>query len=420
MAMHGDGAPAVHIADIAKNQFEAAADLLGLDESMRCRLRTPFREITVQVPVLMDKGGVRIFVGHRVQHNGARGPTKGGIRYHPSVDLDEVRGLAALMTWKTALLDLPFGGAKGGICVDPEQLSRTELERLTRKFTERITLALGPYRDIPAPDMGTSAQVMAWLLDEYSSKRGYTPAIVTGKPIELGGSCGRDEATGRGVMIIMREAARDYGLPWKGGTVAIQGFGNVGGHLARLLAAEGLKILAITDAHGGVTADDGLDVAALQAHAHATGSVRGFTGGEELSHDALWRVPCDFLVPAALGGVITKEDNVHDLQCRMVVEAANAPTAPIADKVLEERGIPVLPDFLANAGGVVVSYFEWTQNLQQLRWEVEQVNAGLERKMVSAYQQVSQMARERNVSLRTAAYAIALGRVAAAEEMRGH
>jgi glutamate dehydrogenase (NAD(P)+) len=406
--------------DITTNQFEAAADLLGLSPAMRRRLCVPFREITVQVPVLMDSGEVEVFLGHRVQHNGSRGPTKGGIRYHPTVDLHEVRGLATLMTWKTALLDLPFGGAKGGVGVDAQRLSTRELERLTRKFTERIALALGPYRDIPAPDMGTSAQTMAWLLDEYSKKAGYSPAAVTGKPVSIGGALGREEATGRGVMIVMREAARDYGVVWAGGTVAIQGFGNVGAHLAASLAEEGVKVVAVTDAVGGVHDEAGLDIAALRAQVRETGSVAGFTLADSLAAEELWQVPCDFMVPAALGGVITKEKNARTLQCRMVVEAANAPTTPIADKILHERGIPVLPDILTNAGGVVVSYFEWTQNLQQMRWELEQVRAGLERKMVTAYREVHDLAQARGVPLRTAAYAISLRRVADAEELRGH
>jgi glutamate dehydrogenase (NAD(P)+) len=331
-----------------------------------------------------------------------------------------VRGLATLMTWKTALLDLPFGGAKGGVNVDSHRLSARELERLTRKFTERIAIALGPYRDIPAPDVGTNAQTMAWMLDEYSQKKGYSPAVVTGKPVSLGGSLGREEATGRGVMIAMREAARDFGVPWKGGTAAIQGFGNVGSHLAKCLVSEGVKVIAVTDAEGGVHAAGGLDIDALLAYARDHRSVAGFPHADAMSNDQLWAVPCDFMVPAALGGVITKETNASLLQCKMVVEAANAPTTPIADKILEERGIHVLPDFLANAGGVVVSYFEWTQNLQQMRWDLEEVNAGLEKKMVAAYREVLTLAKERSVSMRTAAYAIALRRVADAEELRGH
>src|SRR5688572_10447252 len=303
------------VGEITHNQFEAAADLLGLTPAMRKRLSLPFREITVQVPVLMDDGRVEIFMGYRVQHNGARGPTKGGIRYHPSVDLSEVRGLASLMTWKTALLDLPFGGAKGGVGVDPRALSAIELERLTRKFTERISLALGPYRDIPAPDMGTNGQVMAWMLDEYSSKKGYSPAIVTGKPVSLGGSLGREEATGRGVMLIMREAARDFGMKWKGATAVIQGFGNVGSHLAAFLHNEGVKVIAVSDVDGGVHNDSGLDIPALLEHSKRNKTVGGFANGSQISNEQLWRIPCDYLIPAALGGVITKEDNVDEVQC---------------------------------------------------------------------------------------------------------
>ncbi len=410
----------IDIGGIARLQFDAAAELLGLSDSMQDQLRMPFREVAVHVPVLMGDGSVRSFMGYRVQHNGARGPTKGGIRYHPDVDREEVQGLAALMTWKTALLDLPYGGAKGGIPVDPGELQRFELERLTRKFTERTALALGPYRDIPAPDMGTDAQVMAWLLDEYSGKRGYSPAVVTGKPVSLGGSLGRDEATGRGVLITMQEAARDYSLPWEGARASIQGFGNVGGHLATLLHEQGVRVVAVTDAWGGVLNEDGLDVPALHEHADRSGSVAEFPEAEPLNDYGFWRVPCDYLVPAALGSVITKEDNVADLDCRMVVEAANAPTTPIADKILEERGIPVVPDILANAGGAVVSYFEWTQNLQQLRWEIEAVREALKKKMVAAYRNVAETARERTISLRTAAYLIAVERVAETEELRGH
>lgn len=268
------------VGEITHNQFEAAADLLGLEPAMRKRLAIPFREVSVQVPVLMDDGHVEIFLGYRVQHNGARGPTKGGIRYHPSVDIEEVRGLATLMTWKTALLDLPFGGGKGGVNCDPRKLSRNELERLTRKFTERVAIVLGPYRDIPAPDMGTNAQTMAWMLDEYSSKRGYSPAIVTGKPVDLGGSLGREEATGRGVMIIMREAAKDYGLPWRGARAVIQGFGNVGAHLASILHDEGVRVLAVTDVDGGVYNEKGLDIPALLVHNEAAKTVGGFKGGK--------------------------------------------------------------------------------------------------------------------------------------------
>jgi len=404
---------------IARAQFEAAASFLGLSEAMRARLRVPFREVAVQVPLLRDDGREEVYVGYRVQHNGARGPGKGGIRYHPGVDLEEVRGLAALMTWKTALLGLPFGGAKGGIAVDPSSLSLAELERLTRKYVDRIAPVLGPYRDVPGPDMGTDARVMAWVLDEYSAKRGYTPACVTGKPVALGGSAGREEATGRGVLVVMREAARERGLPWRGARAVIQGFGNVGAHLARLLAEEGVRVVAVSDSRGAVVRDAGLDVAALLAHKERAGTVAGFPGGAPLDPDALWSVPCEFAVPAAVGGVVTVEV-ARRLDCRLLVEAANAPTVPEADPVLAERGIAVVPDFLANAGGVVVSYFEWSQNLQQERWPLEEVRARLEAMMRDAYRAVSELAAARGVAPRLAAYAIAVGRVAEAEALRGH
>lgn len=411
----------LRLGQIAELQFETAAESLALSASMRQRLRVPFRETTAQIPVLLDDGSEAVFMGHRVQHNGSRGPTKGGIRYHKDVDLGEVRGLAALMTWKTALLDLPFGGAKGGVSVDPRKLSTNELERLTRTFVKRISALLGPYRDIPAPDMGTDAQVMAWLMDEYSARSGYSPACVTGKPIELGGSLGRGEATGRGVMLVMREAARDHGVTWEGGRVAIQGFGNVGSHLARLLAEDGVRVVAVTDAEGGLHAEGGLDVAAVVEHSRTHGTVAGYPDADALEGPALWTVPCEYMVPAALGGVINKERNARELDCRFVVEAANAPTTPIADKILtEERDIVVLPDILANAGGVVVSYFEWTQNLQQFRWPLNQVRENLETKMIEAYRTVRDRAAEDAISLRDAAYRIAVKRVVDAETLRGH
>lgn len=409
------------LAEIAKIQFEDAVTSLGLSEPMRMRLETPFRELTVQVPILRDDGTESVFIGHRVQYNGARGPTKGGIRYHPEVDIDEVRGLAALMTWKTALLNLPFGGAKGGISVDARELSITELERLTRTFTRRIAIALGAYRDIPAPDMYTDAQTMAWLLDEYSNLQGYTPACVTGKPIELGGSVGRGEATGRGVMIVMREAAKVHGIDWKGSRTAIQGFGNVGSHLAISLADEGAHVVAVTDVDGGVMNENGLDIPALVEHVAEAGTVAGFDGGDPLEGEEIWRVPCEFMVPAALGGVISREANAQAMDCKMVVEAANGPTTPVADKILsDDRDIPVIPDILANAGGVVVSYFEWTQNLQQFRWDLRRVRGELETALTHAYGEVRKRMEADGVSYRDAAYRIAVQRVADAEELRGH
>ncbi|MGH7528842.1 MAG: Glu/Leu/Phe/Val family dehydrogenase, partial [Gemmatimonadales bacterium] len=356
---------------IVENHFDRAANLINLESYMRRLLLSPFREVTVEVPVRMDDGRIEVFTGYRIQHNGARGPCKGGIRYHPEADHDEVLGLATIMTWKTALMDIPFGGAKGGVTVDPKKLSRLELERLTRRFTQRISIVLGPYRDIPAPDVNTNAQVMAWILDEYSSRHGYTPAVVTGKPVSLGGSLGRDEATGRGVMYIMEAYGRDFGVPLRNSRVVIQGFGNVGSNLARLLHTEaGAKVIAVSDVSGGIHHDGGLDIPGLLAHStrEAGRPVTEWPGGQRITNEELWTIPCDWLVPAALGGVITKEANARAIDCKVVVEAANEPTTPTADLILEERGITVLPDFLANAGGVTVSYYEWAQNLQQYRW----------------------------------------------------
>ncbi len=406
---------------IVRSQFDTAADLANLDAAQRRLLRGPFRSVSVDVPVRMDDGRIEVFRGYRIQHSGARGPCKGGIRYHPEADEEEVLGLATTMTWKTALADIPFGGAKGGIQVDPRTLSVRELEAVTRSFTGRISLLLGPYRDIPAPDMGTNAQVMAWLLDEFSRRNGYTPAVVTGKPVALGGSLGREEATARGVVYVMQAFAADEGLRLPGSRAVIQGFGNVGAHTARILHEAGTRVVAVTDVDGGLHNDKGLDIPALFDHAYQRRRpVPEFEGGDRITNDALWRIPCDWLIPAALGGVIAKDRNVDDLDCRVVVEAANAPTTPIADKVLESRGIPVLPDFLVNSGGVIVSYFEWVQNLQQHPWALERVNEELLRKITTAYQAVRDLRRAKNTSWRTAAYAIALQRVAEAERLRGH
>ena len=407
---------------IVENQFETAASLIGLEPAMQLLLKSPFRTVSVEVPVRMDDGRLEVFRGYRVQHNGARGPCKGGVRYHPEADGEEVLGLATTMTWKTALLDIPFGGAKGGVQVRARDLSQRELEAITRQFTRRIAIFLGPYRDIPAPDMNTNPQVMAWMLDEYSAKYGYTPAAVTGKPVALGGSLGREEATGRGVMIIMQNYGRDAGIPIKDGRVVIQGFGNVGAHLALFLHEQGAKVVAVSDVNGGLHNEDGLDVPSLFEHTYGKRKpVAEFDGGDAMSDadEEIWKVSCDWLVPAALGSVITKEKNANSIDCKVVVEAANSPTTPIADKILEARGIQVLPDFLVNAGGVVVSYFEWTQNLQQEPWTLEQVNHGLLTKMSEAYKIVRELAESKGVPWRTSALAIALRRVADAEALRG-
>lgn len=406
---------------IVKSQFEAAADLAGIEPYMRRILIAPFRTIAVEVPVQMDDGSFEVFRGYRIQHSGARGPCKGGVRYHPEADEGEVLGLATTMTWKTALVDVPFGGAKGGVQVDPRKLSQRELQLLTREFISRIALVLGPYRDIPAPDVNTNQQVMAWMLDEYSKRMGYTPAAVTGKPISLGGSLGREEATAQGVAYVMENFGRDHGVPIDGSRVVIQGFGNVGAHLARLLHAQGARILAVTEVDGGLYNDKGLDIPALFPHGYLQKRpVQEFDGGELIDNDQLWNIPCDWLVPAALGGVITKERNAATVDCKVIVEAANSPTTPIADKILEDRGIPVLPDFLANAGGVIVSYFEWTQNLQQHPWSLDKVNGELRLKIDRAYDSVKAIVGDNGVPWRTAAYSIAVARVAEAEKLRGH
>jgi glutamate dehydrogenase (NAD(P)+) len=403
---------------ITSDQFERAADLMNLDEEMRLILKTPFREIRVEVPIRMDNGKLEIFIGYRVQHNGSRGPTKGGIRYHPEVDLYEVRALAALMTWKTALMNIPFGGAKGGISCAPWQMSERELERLTRRFTSRISILLGVNRDIPAPDMYTNAQTMAWMMDEFGKKYGHTPAIVTGKPIELGGSKGREAATGKGTILILEEVARELGLDPAKSTAAIQGFGNVGSFAAKFFAEAGGKVVALSDVHGAIRNPGGLDIDAVSQHMAAHKTVVGFPGAEAITNEELLGTECDFLIPAALGGVITGA-NASAVRAKALLEAANAPTTPDADSILDERGILVVPDILVNAGGVTCSYFEWVQNLQQFYWSEEQVNQELARVMRAAYAEVSRVRRERNTTFRNAAYVVAIDRVARAERLRG-
>ena len=399
-------------------QYNKAAEALGIPEQHKAIMRSCYRELKVQITLHRDDGRLEELYGFRVQHNGARGPYKGGIRYHPSVDMDEVRALASLMTWKTAVVNIPYGGAKGGVNCDPKHMSENELQTLTRTFTRKIDMALGPYRDIPAPDVNTNAKVMTWLMDEYSRKHGYTPAIVTGKPVNLGGSRGRESATGLGVFLTTRHACRDHGVMLKDGKVAIQGFGNVGSWVASYLHEAGAKVIAVADADGAVRNDKGLDVHALLKHAREKRTVNGFAGGDAFPKEKIFSVPCDVLIPAAMNGVIT-EANVNEINARMVVEGANNPINPHADHILAEKNIPVIPDILANAGGVTVSYFEWTQNLQQFAWEEKEVQQKLETIMDRAYLEVADMAKKRNVNLRTAAFMVAIQRVYEAVQLRG-
>jgi glutamate dehydrogenase (NAD(P)+) len=404
--------------EIVEFNFQRAADRLGLDREMRILLTMPFRELRVEIPVRMDDGSLRVFVGYRVQHSGVRGPAKGGIRYHGTTDLNEVRALASAMTWKTSLVNIPFGGAKGGIAVDPTGMSAGELQRLTRGYIRRIALFLGPFRDIPAPDMNTNAQVMTWILDEYSAQHGYTPACVTGKPVELGGSLGREAATGRGVFYLVEALTADLGMPLKGARVAIQGFGNVGSFATRFLAEAGAQVVAVADVRGGILNPDGLDVKALLEFARAHRTIAGFPGGGEISGDEVFAVDCDILVPAALQCVLTKK-NAEKVRARVIAEGANLPTTPEADTIFARRGITILPDILTNAGGVTVSYFEWAQNLQQIFWEEDHVNAEMRKILTRAYRQVAEMAAAERITLREAAYTIAIDRVARAERLRG-
>ena len=398
--------------------FDKAADVLDLDHELRLLLKTPFRELRVELPLKRDDGHLEVFIGYRVQHNGARGPMKGGLRFHPEVDFDEVRSLASLMTWKTALVDVPFGGAKGGITCNPHDMSEKEVEHLTRRFTSRIGFALGVQRDIPAPDVNTNPQIMAWIMDQYGNRYGHTPGIVTGKPVELGGSPGREAATGRGVSVITAEAAKDAGIEMQGARVVLQGFGNVGSFTAQLLADQGASIIAVSDASGAVFSGDGLDIADLIEYTTGRNELKDYGSGEKVTNAELLELECDILIPAALGGVITKE-NANRIKTRMVVEAANSPVTTIADAILEERGITIVPDILANAGGVTGSYFEWVQNIQVFSWEEEEFNQRLDRMMGKAYRDVVVLMKQHDAPMRTAAYMIAMSRVAAAERLRG-
>jgi len=400
-------------------EFNAAARLLDLEPGIWKVLTHPKRQIVVSCPVEMDSGDVEVFTGYRVQYNIALGPAKGGIRFHPTVALDEVTALAAWMTWKCAVAQVPFGGGKGGVACDPTRMSRRELERLTRRYIAEIVDAIGPDKDIPAPDVNTNDQVMAWVMDTYSMHVGATTtAVVTGKPIELGGSAGRRDATGRGVSIVAREAARHVGFEVAGSRVAIQGFGNVGSVSAVLLQRMGARIVAVTDWKGGVYDERGLDVDAMVEYARQHRTIEGFSGGQPLTNDELFRLDADILVPAALENQITMT-NACDVRARLVIEGANGPTTPEAHRVLHERGVFVVPDIVANAGGVTASYFEWVQNRHGYFWSEEEVNERLERRIMTAFETVVKTARRYRVDLRTAAYVVAIDRVATVTRMRG-
>jgi glutamate dehydrogenase (NAD(P)+) len=402
--------------------LEAALERLGADGEMRTLLEGPYREIMVELPLRDDDGELRVFHGYRVQHDHSRGPFKGGLRYHPHVDMDHFRGLASVMTWKTAVVDVPFGGAKGGVDCDTHELSPRELEVLTKRFTDKMQEVLGPNRDIPAPDVGTGPREMAWVLDQYSKTEGHEPGVVTGKPVQLGGSPGRTEATGRGVAMVAEWAAAELGLSMDGATVAVQGFGNVGTYAVRSLAERGADVVAVSDARGGVHRPAGLDVEALVAAREGTEGyvpVREIgVEGEEISNAELLTLDVDVLVPAAIEAVLTGE-NAGDLSATLVVEAANLPTTCDAAAILADRGIPVVPDILANAGGVIVSYLEWVQNRERYRWEEERVNRELEAFLRRAWSSVRDRAREEGVDFRTAAYELAAGRVMEATRLRG-
>ena len=398
--------------------FDRSAERLGLDDGVRELLRRPWRELTVAVPVRMDDGSLHVFTGYRVQHNGARGPYKGGVRYHPEADQEEVRALASLMSWKTSLVNIPFGGAKGGVQCDPRTLSKEELRRLTRRYTINIEHMLGVNRDIPAPDMGTNSQTMAWMMDAYSSIHGYTPGIVTGKPIEFGGSAGRESATGRGVVFIIVNLAKDMGIDPAGARIVVQGFGNVGMWTATLLQEMGCTVIGISDIGGGIYSEAGIDIGAAIAHKKESEFFSDMPGVDRITNEELLELECDFLVPAAIDGVI-HAGNAPNLKAKVIVEAANHPLTPEADEIANDRGIPVLPDILVNAGGVVVSYFEWTQNLYQHQWEEERVNGELKKIMTRAYEAVRDTAKRDGITYREAAFDIGVGRVAHVADLRG-
>ena len=416
-------APESHLREnpfqIARQQLRRVADIFEIDDRLVNVLQECKKALIVSVPVSMDDGSTRAFEGYRVTHNVARGPSKGGIRYHPDVTLDEVKALAMWMTWKCALMNIPFGGAKGGIVCNPKELSRGELERMTRRFTSEIINEIGPEKDIPAPDVGTDGTVMAWIFDTYSMNKGHSVlGVVTGKPLNVGGSLGRLEATARGCLYTIQEAVRKRELSLEGLTVAVQGFGNVGSYLAKFLVEEGSTVVAVSDSCAGLYNPKGIDVSAALAHKQETGTLRGLRGADEVTNEELLLVDCDVLAPCALEQVIT-QDNADRIKATIICEGANGPLTPAADDILEDKGVLILPDILANAGGVVVSYFEWVQGLQEYFWKEPEVNSKLRDIVTRAFNETWQVAQERQIAMRPASYGVAVGRVAEATVTRG-
>jgi glutamate dehydrogenase (NAD(P)+) len=406
--------------EIVNHYFDVAADRLDLRDDVAAVIRSSYREVQVQVPVLLSDGRIRVYSGFRVQHNGARGPYKGGIRFHPMVDLDEVRALAMLMTWKTAVVGIPYGGAKGGVNVDPRELEQKELQAVARSFMDKIEKVLGPTRDIPAPDVGTNAQTMAWLMDEYGKLHGHTPAIVTGKPLALEGSQGREAATGRGVIYVLEEVADQVGLDFDRTTFAIQGFGNVGSWAARILHDRGAKLIAVDTVDGSIRSGAGIDPHELHRFLYEEQGVIGdFPGTESISKDEFLATDCDVLIPAALGGMI-HAGNADLLRCKVLLEAANSPTTPKADSILTDKGVYIAPDVLCNAGGVIVSYFEWVQNLQHFLWDEAEVNSRLEEIIKRGFREIAHKSRADNTTPRIAAYELGIQRVVEASRTRGY
>jgi len=404
---------------IALEQLDVAAQKLNLDSGIHEMLRHPKRSLIVSVIIKMDNGETGVFTGCRVQHNDAKGPFKGGIRYHPNVSLGEVTALAMWMTWKCAVVDIPYGGAKGGVCCNPKKMSTGELERMTRRYTTLILDVVGPYRDVPAPDVYTDAQTMAWMMDTYSQFKGYSvPECVTGKPISIGGSEGREEATSLGVAICAREAAKHFGITFKGATVAVQGYGSVGWNVAKIAHDMGCKIVAVSDSAGGICCSEGLNPRHIYEHKSKTGSVINYKGCKNITNEEVLETKCDILIPAALENQITKA-NADKIKAKIVVEGANGPTTPEADKVLHEKGTILVPDILANSGGVTASYFEWVQNLTREHWTLEEVNRKLENKMVKAFNNVHRVAKQEESDMRTAALMLGVGRVSDAIKTLG-